>query len=139
MNDYFATQSEQSEGSERSLAENVSFAISLLLLSLLVGLVVYEWISKKDQPPVLSVTTDSQVRQAGKQFYVPFTIANTGGETVESVEITAQLDLNGKVEDVGSQQIDFLSDGETSSGAFILDRNPKKGELIVRVTGYRLP
>jgi uncharacterized protein (TIGR02588 family) len=139
MNDYSGTQNKQSEGSERSFAENVSFTISLLLLSLLVGLVVYEWITKKDQPPILSVTTDSQVRQAGKQFYVPFTIANTGGETVESVEVTAQLDLNGKVEDVGSQQIDFLSDGETRSGAFILDRNPKKGELIVRVTGYRLP
>jgi len=136
MNDVADDQEKQSE---RSLAENVSFGISLLFLSLLVGLVVYQWVTKKDQPPVLSVTTDAQVRQAGKQFYIPFTVANTGGETVESVEVIAELNLNGKIENIGSQQIDFLSDGETNSGAFILNQNPNQGELIVRVTGYKLP
>lgn len=136
MNDVAGDQEKQSE---RSFAENVSFGISLLVLSLLVGLVVYQWVTKKDQPPVLSVTTDAQVRQAGEQFYIPFTVANTGGETVESVEVVAELNLNGKIEDIGSQQIDFLSDGETNSGAFILNQNPNQGELIVRVTGYKLP
>ncbi|MFM2314606.1 MAG: hypothetical protein RLZZ04_3882 [Cyanobacteriota bacterium] len=130
---------DQEKQSERSFAENVSFGISLLVLSLIVGLVVYQWITKKDQPPVLSVTTDDQVRQTGGQFYIPFTVANTGGETVESVEVIAELNLNGKIEDIGSQQIDFLSDGETNSGAFILNRNPNQGKLIVRVTGYKLP
>lgn len=136
MNDYAGDREKQSE---RSFAENISFGISLLLLSLLVGLIVYEWITKKDQPPIISVKTDSEVRQAEGKFYVPFTVANTGGETVESVEVIAELKMNEEVEEVGSQQIDFLSDGENKSGAFIIDRNPKKGELIVRVTGYRLP
>lgn len=125
---------------ESSFAEKISFGVSLLLLSLIVGLVVYEWISKKDQPPIVSVTIDPQkMRQVEEQFYVPFTVINTGGETVESVEVIAQLKVNGEVEEEGSQQIDFLSDGETQSGAFIWNRNPKKEELIVRVTGYRLP
>ncbi|MGL5834449.1 MAG: TIGR02588 family protein [Waterburya sp.] len=136
MNDVAGDQEKQSE---RSFAENVSFGISLLVLSLLVGLVVYQWITKKDQPPVLSVTTDAEVRQTEGQFYIPFTVANTGGETVESVEVVAELNLNGKIEDIGSQQFDFLSDGETNSGAFILNQNPNQGELIVRVTGYKLP
>jgi uncharacterized protein (TIGR02588 family) len=136
MNDVAGDEEKQEK---RTLAENVSFGISLLVLGLLVGLVVYQWVTKKDQPPVLSVTTDTQVRQAEGQFYIPFTVANTGGETVESVEIIAELNLNGKIEDIGSQQIDFLSDGETNSGAFILNRNPNQGELIVRVTGYKLP
>jgi uncharacterized protein (TIGR02588 family) len=136
MNDVAGDEEKQEK---RTLAENVSFGISLLVLGLLVGLVVYQWVTKKDQPPVLSVTTDTQVRQAEGQFYIPFTVANTGGETVESVEVIAELNLNGKIEDIGSQQIDFLSDGETNSGAFILNRNPNQGELIVRVTGYKLP
>jgi uncharacterized protein (TIGR02588 family) len=130
---------DQEKKLKRTLAENVSFGISLLVLGLIVGLVIYQWITKKDQPPVLSVTTDAQVRQAGEQFYIPFTVANNGGETVESVEVIAELNLNGKIENIGSQQIDFLSNGETNSGAFILNRNPNQGELIVRVTGYKLP
>jgi uncharacterized protein (TIGR02588 family) len=139
MNDVAGDEEKQEKKSERSLAENVSFGISLLVLGLLVGLVVYQWVTKKDQPPILSVTTNAQVRQAEGQFYIPFTVTNTGGETAESVEVIAELNLNGKIEDIGSQQIDFLSDGETNSGAFILNRNPNQGELIVRVTGYKLP
>jgi uncharacterized protein (TIGR02588 family) len=140
MDNVAGNQEKQEKQSERSFAENVSFGISLLVLGLLVGLVVYQWVTKKNQPPVLSVTTDAtQIRQAGGQFYIPFTVANIGGETVESVEVIAELNLNGKIEDIGSQQIDFLSDGETNSGAFIVNQNPSKGELIVRVTGYKLP
>jgi uncharacterized protein (TIGR02588 family) len=125
--------------SERSFAEIVSFSISLLLLSLLVGAIVYKWVTKKNQPPIISVQTASEIRQARGQFYIPFTVANIGGETVESVEIIAEFNSNGEIAEIGSQQIDFLSDGETKEGAFIIDRNPAKGELIVRVTGYKLP
>jgi uncharacterized protein (TIGR02588 family) len=123
----------------RSFAEWVSFGISLSVLALLVGSIVYQWITEENQPPILSVTTDKDIRQAKGQFYVPFTVANTGNETAESVEIMAELDVNGTMEEIGSQQIDFLSGGETQSGAFILNRNPDRGKLIVRVTGYKLP
>jgi uncharacterized protein (TIGR02588 family) len=123
----------------RSFAEWISFGISLSILALLVGSIVYQWITEENQPPILSVTTDKDIRQAKGQFYVPFTVANTGNETAESVEVMAELDVNGKMEEIGSQQIDFLSGGETQSGAFILNRYPDRGKLIVRVTGYKLP
>lgn len=129
----------QKQFSERSLAEWVSFSASLLLLMLLVSLVLYKWVTKKNQPPIISVTIDSELRQSQGQFYVPFTVSNDGGEAVESVEVKAQIELNGEIEEIGSQQIDFLSDGETQSGAFILDRDPRQGKMIVRVTGYKLP
>jgi uncharacterized protein (TIGR02588 family) len=127
------------ENSSRSFAEWVSFSISLLILSLIVTLVIYQWVTKKDQPPILLVTTDGNVRQEGGQFYIPFTVVNNGSETAESVEVMAELEVNGETEEIGSQQIDFLSGGETDSGAFILDRNPNSGKLIVKVTGYKLP
>jgi uncharacterized protein (TIGR02588 family) len=123
----------------RSLAEWISFGVSLSILALLVGAIVYQWITEENQPPILSVTTEKNIRQAKGQFYVPFTVANTGNETAESVEVMAELDVNGKMEEIGSQQINFLSGGETQSGAFILNRNPDRGKLIVRVTGYKLP
>jgi uncharacterized protein (TIGR02588 family) len=123
----------------RSLAEWFSFAISLMILAAIVGLVIYRWVTTEAQPPVLSVKTEPEIRQVEGQFYIPFTIANTGGDTVEVVEITAQLEVKGQVEEEGSQTIDFLSGGEVETGAFIFSRDPRQGSLTVRVTGYKLP
>jgi uncharacterized protein (TIGR02588 family) len=132
--------SQQQQRPPRSLAEWVSFAIATCILALLVGLVLYDWATQKNQPPVLSVTPkEREIRQAQDQFYVPFEITNTGGETAESVQIIAELSVNGKVEESGEQQIDFLSGGEKEEGAFVFTRNPQDGELIVRVASYKLP
>ncbi|MDY7015714.1 MAG: TIGR02588 family protein [Cyanobacteriota bacterium] len=130
---------ETKKAKSRSPAEWVSFGISSAILATLVSLVVYSWITTEDRPPVLSVQTVPEIRQADGQFYVSFTIANTGGDTADAVEVTAQLRVKGKVEEEGSQTIDFLSGGEVESGAFVFSRDPRQGKLVVRVTGYKLP
>lgn len=130
---------EKKDREPRSPAEWVSFAISLAILASIVSLVLYRWATTDDQPPVLAITTDSKIRQVKSQFYVPFTITNAGGETAESVEISAQLIVEGRVAEEGSQTIDFLSGGEVESGAFIFSRDPRAGQLVVRVTSYKLP
>ncbi|MGB3207929.1 MAG: TIGR02588 family protein [Crinalium sp.] len=134
-------QSRKSETSkpERSLAEWVTFASATFILILIVGLVVYNWFTQEDQPPVLSVTRNGEIRQVKGQYYVPFTVTNVGGDTAESVQIIAELRQNGQAEETGEQQIDFLSSGETAEGAFIFSTNPSEGELNVRVASYKLP
>ncbi|MEG5044440.1 TIGR02588 family protein [Microcoleus sp. B4-C1] len=124
---------------KRSPAEWVTFAIACSILSILIGLVLYNWVTKKQEPPVISVTRNTPVRETQGQFYVPFAVTNTGGETAESVQIIAELRVNGEVVESGDQQIDFLSSGETQEGAFIFSRNPSQGELIVRSSSYKLP
>jgi uncharacterized protein (TIGR02588 family) len=132
--------SSQQQRPPRSLAEWISFAIATCIVALLVGLVLYDWATQKNQPPVLSVNAkDGEMRQSQEQFYIPFEVTNTGGETAESVQIIAELRVNGKVEETGEQQIDFLSGGEKEEGAFIFSRNPRDGELVVRVSSYKLP
>ena len=123
----------------RSLAEWISFSIALFVLSLVVGLVIYSWITVQNQPPTLTVKTRSDVRQAEGQFYVPFEVTNTGGGTVESVQVIAQLTINGQIVETGQTQIDFLSSGEVSSGAFVFNHNPAQGNLSIRVASYKLP
>jgi uncharacterized protein (TIGR02588 family) len=123
----------------RSPAEWTTFSIALLILVAVIGLVVYEWLTQKNQPPVLSVTRQGEMRQAPGQFYVPFSVTNTGGETAESVQVIAELSINGKVEEDGEQQIDFLASGETEEGAFVFSRDPRQGQLVVRVASYKLP
>lgn len=135
MND---TTEEVKQNSPRSTAEWTTFSIALLILATLIGLVIYKWVTQKDQPPLLAVTPETEIRQAPGQFYVPFSITNTGGATAESVQVIAELSINGEVES-GEQQIDFLASGEKQEGAFVFSRDPRQGKLVIRVASYKLP
>ena len=134
-------QSRKSETSKpvRSHSEWVTFATATFILILIVGLVIYNWFTQKDQPPVLSVTRNGEIRQVKGQYYVPFAVTNVGGDTAESVQVIAELRQKGQTEETGEQQINFLSSGETEEGAFIFTSNPTDGELIIRVASYKLP
>jgi uncharacterized protein (TIGR02588 family) len=133
------SESNNQQQQKRTPAEWVTFAIACSILSILIGLVLYNWLTKKQEPPIISVTRNTPIRETQGQFYVPFTVTNTGGETAESVQIIAELRVNGEVLESGDQQIDFLSSGETQEGAFIFSRNPSQGQLIVRSSSYKLP
>ncbi|MEG4110065.1 TIGR02588 family protein [Microcoleus sp. S13_C5] len=133
------SESNNEQQPKRNPAEWVTFAIACSILSILIGLVLYNWLTKKQEPPIISVTRNTPIRETQGQFYVPFTVTNTGGETAESVQIIVELRVNGEVLESGDQQIDFLSSGETQEGAFIFSRNPSQGELIVRSSSYKLP
>ena len=133
------SESNNEQHQKRTPAEWATFAIACFILSILIGLVIYNWLTKKHEPPIISVTRNTPIRETQGQFYVPFTVTNTGGETAESVQIIAELRVNGEVLESGDQQIDFLSSGETQEGAFIFSRNPSQGQLIVRSSSYKLP
>jgi uncharacterized protein (TIGR02588 family) len=133
------SESNNEQQQKRTFAEWATFAIACSILSILIGLVLYNWRTKKQEPPIISVTRNTPIRETQGQFYVPFTVTNTGGETAESVQIIAELRVNGEVLESGDQQIDFLSSGETQEGAFIFSRNPSQGQLIVRSSSYKLP
>jgi uncharacterized protein (TIGR02588 family) len=124
---------------KRSPAEWITFGIASLILATIVGLISYAWVNKQEQPPILSLHNSGDIRQVNGQFYVPFEVINSGGETVESVQVLAELRMNGAVEETGEQLIDFLSSGEKEEGAFIFSQDPRQGELILRVASYKLP
>jgi uncharacterized protein (TIGR02588 family) len=130
--------SEQQEP-KRSFAEWVTFSIASLILAVIVSLVGYTWLNDTNQPPILSVTNKQTIRENDGQFYVPFEVVNTGGDTAESVQIIAELQINGKIVETGEQQIDFLSRDETEEGAFVFSQDPGQGKLILRVASYKLP
>lgn len=125
---------------KRSLAEKVSFSIASGILATIVGLVLYLWASQERQnPPELSLQPIDAIREANGQFYVPYELTNTGGSTVESVRVLAELTVNGEVEESGEQEFGFLSSQESEEGAFVFSQDPRSGTLTLRVTGYKLP
>ncbi|KAB8319266.1 TIGR02588 family protein [Tolypothrix campylonemoides VB511288] len=124
---------------KRTPAERVTFGAASFILAMVVGLVGYSWLNDKHEPPILSVSNQQTIREVNGQFYVPFEVVNTGGETAESIQIMAELRINGEVEETGDMQIDFLSSGEKEKGAFIFSHNPRQGQLTIRVSSYKLP
>lgn len=123
----------------RIRAEWVTFTITSLIVAVLVGLVLFAWFTQEDQPPILALDRPEPIRIVQDQYYVPFTVTNTGGGTAESVQVLAELRVNGEVEESGEQQLDFLSGGEKAEGAFVFSRDPRDGDLNIRVASYKLP
>lgn len=122
----------------RSIAEIVSFwTASAILLILLMG-VGYLWVRDRNpDPPALQVSSRVEARQG--RYYVPFTLTNVGGQTATTVQVIAELRVDGELVEWGDQIIDFLSSEEKATGSFIFIRNPSAGELTVRVSGYSEP
>ncbi|NJL23186.1 MAG: TIGR02588 family protein [Leptolyngbyaceae cyanobacterium SM1_3_5] len=124
----------------RSIAEWTSLAIASTILAAIVGAVGWLWLDEsQQQPPEIAVERSGEVRSTADQFYVPFSVINSGGGTAESVQVMGELVVNGEVKESGEQQIDFLSGGETEDGAFVFSENPQNGEIVLRVASYKLP
>lgn len=123
----------------RSLAEWVTFGIATLVLIAIVSLVIYDWVATPNTAPVIELTQSGEIREVNGQYYIPFTIKNIGGNTAEAVQLIAELKIDGEVEESGEQQIDFLAGDESEEGAFVFNRDPSEGELILRVGSYKMP
>ena len=132
-----ATDSEMAS-EPRSTAERISFAIAIAMLIGILALVCRLWWSDNHQePPAIEVSSSLEYRQ--DKFYIPFTVVNEGGETATTVQVIAELRINGEIVEWGEQSIDFLSRKEEAEGAFIFIQDPRAGDLTVRVAGYTLP
>ncbi len=122
----------------RSMAEMISFAIASMILIAVLGGAGYLWVRDRTSlPPALEITSTTEYRQG--KYYVPFTVKNTGGETAESVQVIAELQIKSTLVEWGDQQIDFLSSQEEATGAFIFTRDPALGDLTLRVASYKSP
>ncbi|GEM_PF-471480 len=124
---------------ERSLAEWVTFTIAALILSTLIGLIIYDWQANQNRPPAFQVEVTESARITDGRYYVPFSVRNTGGRIARTVQVTAELLLSDGESESGEQQIDFLSGNERKSGSFVFAHNPQEGELLIRVASYGLP
>ncbi|MGA0199893.1 MAG: TIGR02588 family protein, partial [Prochlorotrichaceae cyanobacterium] len=65
----------------RSSLKWLTFGVASLFLAILIGLVIYADFLNQDRPPILTVEIVEPFRAVEEQFYVPFTVANEGGES----------------------------------------------------------
>ena len=133
------TEVETSKVAVRSLAEWLTLAISSLVLLTIVGLVLYDWQISKNLPPAFQVEVSETTQLIEGQYYVPFTLKNTGGRIARTVQVIAELNLPDGSDEAGEQQFDFLSGNERKKGGFVFEHNPQTGDLVIRVASFGLP
>ncbi|PSB00931.1 TIGR02588 family protein [Merismopedia glauca] len=127
------------DSGKRTPAEWISLGFATLILTGIVGLISYNWLTKSSESVIINIQVQAPIKEIKGKFYVPFKIDNQGGKTVELVQAIAELKINDKVEETGEQVIDFLSSNEEVEGAFIFENNPQKGELKLKISSYKLP
>ncbi|HNR50356.1 MAG: hypothetical protein BWZ01_00836 [Deltaproteobacteria bacterium ADurb.BinA179] len=120
---------------EYSIAEWVSLGISLSILAVIVGLVVWFWLSPADRLARFLVR-EGQTRMEDGLYYVDFTIENIGDETGEKVEVKGSITAGDHKEEA-STVFDFVPGRSEEKGVLIFTRPPRG--LVITVKSYQKP
>ncbi|MDX1662958.1 MAG: hypothetical protein R3272_04135 [Candidatus Promineifilaceae bacterium] len=131
---------------QRRRVERVTLAISILVLQLLVGLLLYQGVILEEGPPVIVVEPHfDAVRQEGARYYLPVTIANEGEQTAEGVRVIFHLIPASSAEtpetantESADVTVPFLAGGGSVEGAVVFDRLPT-AETVRHVASYLEP
>lgn len=131
--------SSRPERPPRTAPEWWTFGVAIALIAAVVGVILVSWATGPSGPPVLRVERSGPVERSGDAYRVPFEASNEGGEAAASVQVVAELTIDGRLEGEGEQSIAFLSGGERESGAFLFAKDPTDGELTLSVASYASP
>ncbi len=123
----------------RSRAEWWTFAVAVSLIGLVAGAIILGWATGATGPPVIEAGRSGAIQQEGALYRVPFEVRNVGGDAATSVQVVAELTIDGKLEGSGEQGFMFLSGGGRESGAFLFGTDPALGTLTISVASYANP
>ncbi|MCA0355167.1 MAG: hypothetical protein LCH85_24500 [Chloroflexi bacterium] len=115
----------------RSTAEWISLIISIGLLSCLVGLIGWLWVTEGDRPAQFRLEL-GQVRQVEQQFYLDLTVSNDGDRAAAAVEIVGSLD-----DQQSNVTLDLLPGHAEQTVTLIFNSDPQLAKIAV--VGYSEP
>lgn len=119
----------------RSAAEKISLGVALCILLLMIGAIVFSWVSSEGSEAHFSITRQ-QVRAEGDQFYLPLVVINEGDETASQILIEGTLTVDGK-EESADTTVDFIPGHAEAEVVLIFSADPRDAE--VRVASYQDP
>ena len=129
----------QSTDKGRSVVEWITLGISVLILLVLAGLIVYESTRDDNEPTVIVVEPAFEaLRQEQDHYYLPVTVANGGSRTAEGVVVQLTLaGARGEAE-TASLTVDFLAGGEKVEGVVVFRGRPS-AQNVSFVASYLEP
>lgn len=119
--------------------ETVAAVVSTLLVTFVVGFIVYEAItSPADGVPHLVVTVERVERQEGGH-HVAFRAINSGSAAAAAVRVEGRLSAGAETVEVSSVTLDYVPSQSQHRGALLFQHDPANLDLKVVVTGYQEP
>jgi uncharacterized protein (TIGR02588 family) len=120
----------------RTSAEWTTFAVSVLILLVMIAAIVSEAVRHHDdaQPVAVVGTT----RRIGEQYQVEVSVENRGDKAASAVQVTASLELAGETTE-SDQVVDFLAGGDAEELVFVFEDDPGDGKLDVAVASFTVP
>lgn len=122
----------------RARAEWVVFGISCLIVALVVGVVLVDWLAGPLRPPAFSLEQSAVERREG-QWHLPVAVTNTGDETATQLQVRATVEHPDGSSDTADQVIDFIAGGEEVELTFVFGERPERDRVTVAVVAYQEP
>ena len=123
---------------QRTAAERITLAISIILILGLVALVTYVSITGGGEPPIVEARPlPDEIRHEGESYFLPVAGTNRGGQTAAEVTIQAELAGSDGSAETSEFTLDFLAGGETREGTAVFASDPAAGELTVDVASFQ--
>jgi uncharacterized protein (TIGR02588 family) len=122
---------------KKNTLEWTVFGISLALILVVAGLLLYQEVTAGDTPASL-VARAGEARETAGGYVVPVEIRNEGDASAEDVQLEATLTWAGGAEK--AEAVLPLIPYRSQRRAWIgFTHDPRGGEVKVRVLGYREP
>lgn len=139
MSENNGEQKRQSNDEGRSVVEWITLGISVAILLVVAGLIVYEALTDNELPTVIVVQPDFEgVRQEVGHYYLPVTIRNRGNRTVMGLAVEMRLEgEDGEVE-TGVLTEEFMAGGARVEGVVVFNERPTTENVGYGVS-YRKP
>lgn len=117
----------------RTPLEWVSFGVTAAIVVAVVAAI--GWIGlQPDDPADIEVRVTGEPRVSGELAYVEAEVRNRGDHTAEAVHVVAEVGD----QEMGDQEIDFLSGGEVEQVVFVVERDDAD-RIAVRVASFSEP
>ncbi len=124
-----------------SVAEWVTLSLSALIVGALVVVAVVEEVRLQESQEIgvrMTFATD-QTEARGGQFYVPYTVRNTGAAAITAAEIWIQVYDGDRLAESAEVAVEFLPLQGTQEGMYVSNHDPTTHEFVVRVESLQVP
>ncbi|NLN26572.1 MAG: hypothetical protein GX163_13180 [Bacteroidetes bacterium] len=118
---------------KRSKLEIVVTIISIIMVSVVAGVLIYQIITRESSPPDLIVTLGIP-EVASQNYRVPVVVQNQGNTTAKMVKVKISKDDDS--EESVLLEFDYIPADSEVSGWVSFDEKPNQNELKAMVIGY---
>lgn len=130
--------SQNEKGKKIALLEWVAAAIGLILVGGSLGFLIYDAVTKKDTPPILTVKPES-VTPNKDGYLLKFSLYNDGTENAADVTVEGKISDGEKDLETSSVTIDYSPAHSKREGGLLFKENPQQSGFQIRATGYNKP